>query len=161
MTDDTEMLIDSSLDAERVVAIQGAIVEAVDEWGLRNGCRIEAGELLTALLCDVCNVMRRALDDNRRAEMVSDAVDFIMKNAGASAPLVFATWLARHRDDGGLAGVATEGNAKAAILRAMRSNAEIARLLMLSAPEGIDGDDFELMREAARALSPPPVRPEK
>lgn len=106
---DSEMHIDASLDPERIGAIVGVIIDAVDGWSKANGGTSTADEVTEALCCNLCSIMQQAPNDVARAALANRAIEFIMRNCRVepSVVLAFRVW----RRANGLAGVKVEGSA--------------------------------------------------
>jgi hypothetical protein len=106
----TNIGIAADLDEKRVLAMQEVVVDAIDHWvATKGGGNTTSRELITVLLIDICKIIQDAPVD-MKVGMVSDAMDFLLRNGGVPAPFVLFDRMMRPRETG-LADIKPEGSA--------------------------------------------------
>lgn len=89
-----DITISDDIDADHVLALGAAFVDASEAWHDKSGKPRLAREISEALLCNVIDVLRGAPDDTSRAVMAAGAINFIMRNCGVPPADVFAASMA-------------------------------------------------------------------
>lgn len=111
------LVLGEDVDAERVVAINTAIVDAVakvygGEDEPKNGY-----DLLEGVLANLCTIIHSAPDEATRAALTERALEFIMRNSSIPPAAILSARLARRHEAAvrlrahPLAGTKTEGSA--------------------------------------------------
>lgn len=113
----TMLVLGDDVDADRVVAINTAIVDAVAKVYGGDNVPKNAHDLLEGILANLCTLLRAAPDEAASAALTERALEFIMRNAGIAPAAVLSARLARRHDDAvrfrahPLAATKTEGSA--------------------------------------------------
>lgn len=105
------MLISAEVDPERVAAIHGVIVDAVDAWAASHGGTCTPAEVSEALLCDLCQIVRAAPDELTKLELIDNALQFVMRNAGLEPFAVLSYRASKRAADAAMAAMPAEGTA--------------------------------------------------
>lgn len=87
---DGTMTISTDVDADRVSALQAAVVDAVQAWHDNAGIARDVGPLFEALLCNLCDLIQAAPDDNMRCSLADHAFEFVLRNCGVEPMAVLA-----------------------------------------------------------------------
>ncbi len=74
--------LDRSLDEERVMAVNDAIVDAVDEASSGFSEPLTANEVVEGLLANLCVLLNQVPDEATRFKFVAHITRFVGKNCG-------------------------------------------------------------------------------
>jgi len=118
MSPKTAMLVlGGDVDAERVLAINDAIFDAVSKVYGGDDQPKNGYDLIEGVLANACTIIRSAPDEATQAALAERALGFITRNAGIAPAAILSARLARRHDAAvrhrahPLASTKTEGSA--------------------------------------------------